>query len=81
VRETVSACERCGSSRILDFSAKCSDLSGGSIGNRGWDGYVPNDLGIGGGDYVEFKLCLDCGQAVGEWPLPESDFEKGSSQL
>lgn len=30
--------------------------------------YVPSDLNIGGGDYLSFDVCLDCGQMQGEWP-------------
>jgi hypothetical protein len=25
------------------------------------DGYVPRGLGIGGGDYLEFAFCTECG--------------------
>jgi len=35
------------------------------------EGYVPGV--IGGGDYIEFKLCLNCGQQQGEWPIPPPD--------
>lgn len=34
------------------------------------DGYVPDGLGIGGGDYLNFSFCLDCGQMQGEFPVP-----------
>jgi hypothetical protein len=41
------------------------------------NGYVPSGLGIGGGDYIDFKLCLSCGQIQGEWPkqapVPEEE--------
>jgi len=69
------ACQKCGSTRVMSFSGKCSDCFGGSIGSKDFDGYVPHDMGIGGGDYVEGKLCLDCGQMQGEWPLPLSEIE------
>ena len=52
----------------LSFSAKCSDLFGGSIidddGNvvKELDGYVPNGLCIGSGDYVEMTIDLDTGK-------------------
>jgi hypothetical protein len=39
------------------------------------DGYVPDDLGIGGGDYVEFDMCLTCGQVQGKFPLPTAVLE------
>lgn len=32
-------------------------------------------MGIGGGDYFEIDLCLDCGRVQGEFPLPETDLE------
>jgi hypothetical protein len=51
----------------------------GSINGLELDGYVPNDLNIGGGDYIEFDVCLDCGQMQGQYPLPESQHEKDIS--
>jgi hypothetical protein len=38
-------------------------------------GYVPRDLGIGGGDDVHFDYCLDCGQIQGKFPLLPSEME------
>ncbi len=67
---------KCGSERIAEIGAKCSDCCGVKIGTRIQDGYVPRDLGVGGGDYVEFKWCLDCGQIQGVFPLPKSELEK-----
>lgn len=72
----MSKCQRCNSSRILTVNAHCRDLCVVSIGNAETDGYVPDDLGIGGGDDVEFDLCLDCGQQQGTWPLAESKLER-----
>ena len=40
-------------------------------------GYVPRDLGIGGGDDIGFDYCLDCGQVQGAFPLPPSRMEVG----
>jgi hypothetical protein len=37
-------------------------------GDYSTDGYVPSGLGIGGGDYIDFKLCLNCGQIQDTWP-------------
>lgn len=59
----------------ISFSAKCSDLFHGSIyddeGNEliGLDGYVPNDINIGGGDYVELTIDLATGQIEGWEPV------------
>jgi hypothetical protein len=34
-------------------------------------GYVPCDIGIGKGDYLEFDYCLECGQMQGTFPIPD----------
>jgi hypothetical protein len=47
------------------------------IGDKDHDGYVPRDLGIGGGDYLEFTFCLDCGLIKGKWPRPPTELETG----
>ena len=62
-------CDKCESKRILMLSAKCSDLFHAYIGDKEINGYVPNNLNIGGGDYVEFNSCLDCGKIQGEFPV------------
>ncbi len=67
------ACQRCASNRIAEISAKCSDLCFIKIpGFKEHDGYVPNSLNIGGGDFVRLELCLDCGQVQGEFPITDS---------
>ncbi len=67
-------CSNCKSDRIAGVNAKCSDLCYARIGTYEHQGYVPSDMGIGGGDYVEFKWCLDCGRIVGQWPVfPDTD--------
>lgn len=71
------SCQACGSGRLFDVYAKCSDLFHAYVADGyGHDGYVPDDIGIGDGDHVEFTYCLDCGQLEGEWPLPESSLER-----
>ena len=38
----------------------------------GWqEGYVPENLNIGGGDYIEFTYCLQCGKIQGDFPITE----------
>lgn len=70
------ACQRCKSERVGEASGKCSDLTGFRLGNIDVHSvYVPGDWGIGGGDYLEFNYCLDCGQIQGDWPLPETELE------
>lgn len=67
-------CQRCGKNTIMTVVGKCSDMYCGDYPDNG---YVPSGLGIGGGDYIDFKLCLSCGQIQGEWPkqapVPEEE--------
>jgi hypothetical protein len=74
--ESVS-CQRCQSHRVANAGGKCSDMGYFQMGSIDHDGYLPSDVGIGGGDYVEIRYCLDCGQMQGSWPVAESDIEKG----
>lgn len=61
-------CQKCSSDKILDVSAKCSDLCSFSyLGEEGE--YAPSGVNLGNdGDYLEFKLCLNCGQHQGKFP-------------
>lgn len=63
-------CVKCKSTNIIEVSAKCSDLCAMVAVNYEWesDGYVPDDFGIGGGDYIEFTYCLTCGQIQDTFP-------------
>lgn len=70
-------CQRCQSSRIAEINSKSSDGNFTSIGDKELDGYVPCDMGIGCSDYIEFEYCLDCGQIQGQFPIKETDLEKG----
>jgi hypothetical protein len=65
-------CQRCNSARVAHICAKCSDLC---CFQNEW-GYVPGNAGIGGGDYVEFDYCLECGQIQGKFPLPLMESEE-----
>jgi hypothetical protein len=47
------------------------------IPGRTYHGYVPDDLGIGGGDDVNFDYCLDCGRIRGNFPRPPTRIEQG----
>ena len=66
----------CGSSRIAKVSGKTSDCCVFWYKKMESDGYVPDDVGIGGGDYIEFSYCLDCGKIQGKFPIPEKDVEE-----
>ena len=67
---------KCGSKRILNVNAKCSDACQVYVRHLDIDvdGYVPSGLPFSGdyGDYVELSLCLDCGTLQGEFPISDS---------
>jgi hypothetical protein len=54
---------------ILYVSAKCSDMCFVQYEEGGvsvdYDGYVPQHLGIGGGDYVELEIDVETGRVIG----------------
>lgn len=70
-------CQTCNSDRIMLVSGKCSDMCSYSYKGKNEDGYVPSDVGIGGGDYIEIEYCLQCGQIQGKFPVhdPSDDEE------
>lgn len=66
----------CTTSRIIAVMGKCSDMCVVQMGDKEHEGYVPDGCGIGGGDYIEFDLCLDCGKIQGHFPLKTPKFAK-----
>ena len=63
-------CLKCQSERVLSVSGWCRDCFTMSIGpNRSEPDYVPEGMGIGGGDELAVDICLDCGQAQGVFPI------------
>lgn len=69
-------CDRCNSERVVSISGKCSDLFNANYSDKELTDYVPNDMGIGGGDYIEFSYCLECGKIQGEFPIPDPEFSR-----
>jgi hypothetical protein len=68
-------CQRCSGSRLARILAHCSDMCSVDLAGQHLRDYVPRDLGIGGGDDVNFDYCLDCGQIQGAFPLPPTEME------
>ncbi len=64
-------CKNCNSERVAQVSAKCSDMCHILFpGSEDFtNGYVPSDIGIGGGDYIEFGWCLNCGIIQDDFPI------------
>jgi len=64
--------------RTLLIQAKCSDCcvielidTEANITKEN-HGYVPRNLGIGGGDYVKLEVDIDSGKIIG-WEYPENE--------
>ncbi len=71
-------CSKCNSVRIADITGKTADLCHITVmDNYEHDGDVPRDMGIGGGDYLSFSYCLECGQIQGDFPIPTTEVEAG----
>ena len=60
---------------IMTISGKVSDMFSLSTENVDYDGYVPYDLGIGGGDYIRLRIEMDTGQIVDWDSLTEEDIK------
>lgn len=74
-------CITCKSDKIVSVSAKCSDLCTVICRSTGFEigpDYVPPDIGIGGGDYIDFNYCVSCGQIQDEFPKepPREEIEE-----
>ena len=70
-------CKKCQSPRLAEILAKCSDCCQIVYNGATYEGYPPEDFGIGeGGDDVAITLCLNCGQVQGKWPRPEPDISE-----
>jgi hypothetical protein len=61
----------CKCERLLKVQGHCSDCCCIYFEGLERNGYVPYGLGIGGGDDIEFILCVDCGQIQGKFPIKE----------
>jgi hypothetical protein len=77
-------CQKCNSGRIMNIDAKTSDMctvyaSNNRPGELEPD-YVPDDIGLGGGDYLSLSYCLECGQIQGNFPLPKTELEGGGKK-
>lgn len=72
------SCDKCNSERVIIAQGHCNDCFCLFQGEKQYFGYVPEDIGIGCGDDVYFKYCLNCGKIQGEFPLPLSKFETES---
>jgi len=77
----MSDCQECGSARVVSINGKCQDLFSAELETESGEtarheGYVPSDLGIGDGDYIEMEFCLECGKIQGDFPLSTTELEE-----
>lgn len=56
--------------KTLRIQAKCSDLCYTEFEEFSKDGYVPENIGIGGGDYIELEIDIETGQIL-NWNTTE----------
>lgn len=54
---------------IISIYGKVSDMFCLSVEEYEYNGYVPDGLGIGGGDDIELRIDNDTGKIVGWVPL------------
>jgi len=74
------SCMQCQGDRIMFISGKCSDMCFASFGEAKHNGYVPGGVGVDdGGDYLQFEICLECGQVQDDWPKPDPGFASPSA--
>lgn len=65
------SCKRCDSERLIRVYGKCSDCFVANYKGQEYEGYVLDGIGIGGGDDMEFTLCLECGQIQDTFPVKD----------
>lgn len=64
------SCQRCSSERIVHCGGNVSDMFN-MTAYEVYEGYVPRGLNLGSGDYIELKVCFDCGTLQGQWPVTD----------
>jgi hypothetical protein len=69
-------CINCGRDRILQVSGKVSDSCFLRFAEQEHDGYVPSGLAIGSSDYLEFNLCMNCGQVQHTFPIEDINLDQ-----
>lgn len=62
-------CDLCKSERVISVMGHCVDCFVAQYQDKDYDGYVLSDIGIGGGDDMEFSYCLECGKIQGNFPI------------
>lgn len=68
--EIADYCQRCNGTRVVEVLGKVQDMCHISYEGLRHDGYVPPGFPFSGEyrDYLEFSLCMECGQMQGSFP-------------
>ena len=77
-------CQRCQSQRIIGVEAECTDMCVVKWNRQELDGYVLKDTPFGHngdspayyGDFIQFELCMECGQMQGKFPALDIDLSE-----
>jgi hypothetical protein len=76
----MSKCNECSSSKLISVIGKCNDRCITIYNDKEYKGYVPDDMNIGGGDYMEFTYCAHCGKIQGDFPISDENIDKYSNR-
>ena len=75
----------CKSERFIQICGKTSDMCFAfhEPSKTEGNGYVPCGLGFddGSADYIDFKLCLDCGTIQGKYPISDKKVLKAIENM
>lgn len=63
----------CNKREVIRVMGKCSVMYPDGTESEGMG--VPNDINIGGGDYLDFDYCRNCGTMIGDFlvEIPKKD--------
>ncbi len=53
-------CHQCKTHSVVSIVAKCDDRCQVEYNDKQIHGYVPREIGIGGGDYIRISYCHIC---------------------
>ena len=65
----IKQCLRCNSIRFMFVDGRHSQTYFVTLDNKEYEGTMPDAVNLGKDDRIDLKVCADCGQMVGDWPL------------
>lgn len=79
----MDACRVCGSTVLIEVNGKVSDMFSARDINEGftYEGYVPEGLEIGKGDYIEFTYCAQCGAIQDGFPKNPEELDEEMAEV